>query len=110
MLSGNAASNTDIAWPSLVAPPLSSPRVANTWSALRVAICSVVALDSRLAAATVRAAWRTGNPRSRLVRPNTPVGSTGCSSRGPVVDLLAVVAEFTSGLDFRGLALGGAAF
>src|SRR6266700_346245 len=97
MLSGNAASNTDIAWPSLVAPPLSSPRVA---------ICSVVALDSRLAAATVRAAWRTGNARSRLVRPNTPVGSTGCSSRGPVVDLLAVAAEFMPGLDFGGLGPG----
>ena len=35
-----------------------------------------------------------------------PVGSTDCSSRGSVVDLLAVVAEFMPGLDFGGLGLG----
>jgi hypothetical protein len=77
--SGIAASNTDIAWPSFAAPPLSSPRVANTCSAVRAATWSVAARDSLLADAAVRAACRSGSIASRLVRRSAPVGTTGRS-------------------------------
>ena len=33
--SGSAASSTDSAWPNFIAPPLSSPRVRNSCSAVR---------------------------------------------------------------------------
>src|SRR6266851_348076 len=77
--SGIAASNTDIACPSFAAPPLSSPRVANSCSAVRAATWSVAARDSRLAAAAVRAACRSGSTASRLPRQSAPVGRTGRS-------------------------------
>jgi len=78
---GIAPSNSEKACPSFTAPPRSSPSVANACSTPRVATSSAVARDSRLAAAAVRAACRTGSPTSRLVRRTTPVGSTGRSGR-----------------------------
>ena len=66
MSSGNAASNTDSAWPNFIAPPLSCPSTANSCSAVRRCSSSVTSTA--------------GRPPSRLpspsaARPATPTGS-----------------------------------
>ena len=63
---GSAASKIDSAWPSFMAPPLSSPRTRKIWSAVRCCI----------SCATISA----GRPPIRLptpmaVRPASPIGS-----------------------------------
>ena len=70
--SGMAASKTDIAWPTFIAPPLSSPRTRNMCSAVR----------SWTSAATASAGLPpTRLPTPRAVRPANPKGSAASLAR-----------------------------
>ncbi len=71
--SGNAASSTDSAWPNFIAPPLSSPSVRKSCSAVRCCISVITTSPGRPASRlpspiALRPAYPSGSAASRAVR------------------------------------------
>ena len=76
--SGSAASNTDSAWPSFIAPPLSSPRTVNSCSAVRACRSAVTSsADCRSSAGRARR-WP-GRRRRAAARRAWPCGRRGAA-------------------------------
>src|SRR4051794_39368706 len=79
--SGRAASSTDIAWPNFMAPPLSSPRVRKSCSAVRCWI-SLITVSAGLppsllpSPSALRPAYPRGSAASRAVRATALRGSS----------------------------------